>query len=750
MKAPRVALAVFTVIAGAARSAQSQTPTPAALPSVASIKTSGAAASVLRDLYFKQEYYDGIALGDTLTKRFPRDSRLRAWHVAHVAVVGYSTRADSMTAKIDTASRDPWLLAARSFARHNPPAASRSTNAEAVRLARRAQKLAPRENDFIWLVATDMFSIPGFPSGGGAPVVAYIDSVSTPASRSIEVEVIRANALYSAQPFNPSRSTPPDTAGQNAALRAYAAVRSRDSTHFMGYYDGAARLRSKDDVQALALAKRAVEIAPRSPNARRTYWALLDGQRGPVAPKRAAIVADRAAFLAVTDSAPWALDVASSSMRYTTKESAVAIDDRILARFPRSAWAENVMLNRVNEWRDSLSATRDSTTLGPKSDSVLARRRYIDGLEAFINKPWTADPNTRDRAVLSLFFEVRADTTYPASKLIPLAHQIVDAKSYAPTFRYGEAARALSNRKLELPFAQQLAREGLKHTASYVNDFPGYVFTSVGDQANTLDRANASMYDHLGWTLYVSGRPADAEKEIKHALELTKKDVNIYFDLGRVQAAQGREDEAELTYAQGMTVGTRGVNPNRAELARLYEKKNGSVDGWEKYVKALEEKERATRRAKILATRDTTPKAVPGFTLPDLEGRVVKSDSLRSQTVIVNFWGTWCGPCVAEMPELQQFYEKYKNDKSVAIFTIANDKDVAELREWMAKRNLTIPTLFDDGYVEKTAQMHVFPTTWFIDNTGKIQFRAVGNTGALVDEWTWRLEATKTGPVVQP
>ena len=61
-----------------------------------------------------------------------------------------------------------------------------------------------------------------------------------------------------------------------------------------------------------------------------------------------------------------------------------------------------------------------------------------------------------------------------------------------------------------------------------------------------------------------------------------------------------------------------------------------------------------------------------------------------------------------------------------------------------------IPTLFDDGYVSKLAQISVFPTTWFIDNTGKIQFKAIGNTGALVDEWSWRLEATKAGQVIQP
>jgi hypothetical protein len=196
---------------------------------------------------------------------------------------------------------------------------------------------APKEDDFVWLVAYDMFSIPGYLSRGGAAVVAYIDSVTTPATRSPEVQVMRANALFSAQPFNPGSSAPPDTAAQNEALRAYAAVRAKDSTNFPAFLDGAGRLRSKDDALALALAKRAFEIAPRSTNAHRSYWSLIEAQRGtPTTEKRATIAADRAAFLAATDSAPWALDAVSSSMRYTTKESTATIDDRILARFPKS------------------------------------------------------------------------------------------------------------------------------------------------------------------------------------------------------------------------------------------------------------------------------------------------------------------------------------------------------------------------------------------------------------------------------
>ena len=75
--------------------------------------------------------------------------------------------------------------------------------------------------------------------------------------------------------------------------------------------------------------------------------------------------------------------------------------------------------------------------------------------------------------------------------------------------------------------------------------------------------------------------------------------------------------------------------------------------------------------------------------------------------------------------------------------TISNDKDLQMLKEWVDKRKLTVPTLFDDGYVANAAQNHVFPTTWFIAPDGHIEFSAIGNTGALVEEWTWRLEAMK-------
>ena len=746
------ALALFA----AAGYAQTDTKSVPPLPSASKIPSAAEAARVLRQLYFANDYYDGATLGDSLVRRFPRDSKVRTWYVANLGGARLSTAADSMTAKTDTLSRDPWALAARSFARTYSPAPSKFASAEATRLARRALSLAPRDPDLVWLVAHSLY-LTGPYLGNSADVIAFVDSVSPRFDNPVELQVLRADALLSsAYPTLSltSANQGPDTAKRNAALRAFDAARAADPTNFQAAYDLGARLRSTDDAESLRLTKLAVSLSPRAPFARSLYWIQLSGQRGPAAAERQATLhADRAEFLALTDSAPWALAVVVQSMRSPNgrEPAAAGLEDRILAKAPHSPQAEEVMLSRASQWRESLSVARDSARPGPKSDSAVVRQRYLDALWAFIEKPWTANPATRDQAVSSLFFEVREDSTYPADKLRVVVDRLLAGVSGgAPSFRYGEAARALAKRKIDLDHAAALSREGLKHTAAYLDDFPGYRFTSLGDKADALDGSNASLYDDLGVVFYAQGKYADADRELTHALDLTKKNVLVYFDLGRVKAAQGKDEEAELLYAQGMTIRVRGVNPNRQELQRLYEKRHGSIDGWEKYIAGLEEKERATRKAKILNARLSDAKEAPRFKLADLSGKIINSDSVRSRYLVVNFWGTWCGPCVAEMPELQQFYDRYRGDNSVTILTISNDKDLDELRDWMAKRKLTIPTLFDDGYVGKIAQIHAFPTTWFIDRDGKVQFSAIGNTGALVEEWTWRLEAMRTGVASQP
>jgi hypothetical protein len=94
------------------------------------------------------------------------------------------------------------------------------------------------------------------------------------------------------------------------------------------------------------------------------------------------------------------------------------------------------------------------------------------------------------------------------------------------------------------------------------------------------------------------------------------------------------------------------------------------------------------------------------------------------------------------MPDLQKLHEKYAADPDVAILTIDNDQNPADVPPWMKEKGFTFPVLLDDGYVSKVA-VHAFPTTWFLDREGRKVFEKVGWSEKLVEEFSWRVEAIR-------
>jgi thiol-disulfide isomerase/thioredoxin len=106
---------------------------------------------------------------------------------------------------------------------------------------------------------------------------------------------------------------------------------------------------------------------------------------------------------------------------------------------------------------------------------------------------------------------------------------------------------------------------------------------------------------------------------------------------------------------------------------------------------------------------------------------------------VINNWGMWCGPCVAEMPEVQKLAMQFANDTTVRVLTIDNDPNTDELRSWMQKKGYTFTTLIDDGYTKRSA-IRGYPTTWFIDPSGRVVFTKLGWSEKLVEEFAWRIE----------
>jgi hypothetical protein len=96
---------------------------------------------------------------------------------------------------------------------------------------------------------------------------------------------------------------------------------------------------------------------------------------------------------------------------------------------------------------------------------------------------------------------------------------------------------------------------------------------------------------------------------------------------------------------------------------------------------------------------------------------------------------------VKELPELQLFWEKYRDHEDVVVLTVSvHDDTQEEVREWMAERDYTYQVLWDAGYNDET-DLRGYPTTWFIDPQGNIQFSVLGTTLRLLDEFSWMVEA---------
>ncbi len=109
--------------------------------------------------------------------------------------------------------------------------------------------------------------------------------------------------------------------------------------------------------------------------------------------------------------------------------------------------------------------------------------------------------------------------------------------------------------------------------------------------------------------------------------------------------------------------------------------------------------------------------------LVDREGNSVALSDFSGKVILLNYWATWCPPCVAEMPSLQKLYDDYQ-DKMVFIFLTSDDK--SKVDAFMKKRNFTLPVYFQTSKAPAKLFTSSLPTTFLIDQNGKILIDEVG------------------------
>jgi thiol-disulfide isomerase/thioredoxin len=128
--------------------------------------------------------------------------------------------------------------------------------------------------------------------------------------------------------------------------------------------------------------------------------------------------------------------------------------------------------------------------------------------------------------------------------------------------------------------------------------------------------------------------------------------------------------------------------------------------------------------------------------LKDWDGKEVSLESLKGKIVIVDFWATWCGPCIASMPGMKKAQEKLAARDDVKFVFVDTwetvDNKNANSKDFMAKKKYPFYVLMDnEDKMVKDFEVSGIPTKFIIDKAGNIRFKAIGfegNTDALADE----------------
>jgi len=187
----------------------------------------------------------------------------------------------------------------------------------------------------------------------------------------------------------------------------------------------------------------------------------------------------------------------------------------------------------------------------------------------------------------------------------------------------------------------------------------------------------------------------EAEAELRKALELDKEMTIARYNLG-------------------------------VALLRLHRDAEG-VEQLKTFVEEAENSPQVEEARRVIENpRRARENFAPDFSFSTMQGDYVESEELRGKVVLLDFWGTWCPPCVESVPDMRLVWKKFSKDQFVMI-AVSSDRDQAVWSAFVEKNKMEWPQYLDrDAKVQRTFEVHAFPTYILIDHEGIIRMRSVG------------------------
>ncbi len=111
--------------------------------------------------------------------------------------------------------------------------------------------------------------------------------------------------------------------------------------------------------------------------------------------------------------------------------------------------------------------------------------------------------------------------------------------------------------------------------------------------------------------------------------------------------------------------------------------------------------------------------------LTDINGNIVSFKNFKNKIIFINFWATWCAPCIGEMPEIQNFYDDYKNNPNI-VFIIASTEKITKIKKFINDKNYTFPVYSIKSKIPQKLYSKSIPTSLLINKNGGIVLHQKG------------------------
>nr|WP_121270512.1 TlpA disulfide reductase family protein [Pedobacter schmidteae] len=391
----------------------------------------------------------------------------------------------------------------------------------------------------------------------------------------------------------------------------------------------------------------------------------------------------------------------------------------VSTRFPESDLAKDYLISAIAKEKDEVKKVAQLEVLLKKGKENGENSTEIHRM---LFEHYVAKKN-EEKAIYHASRSLGAVNPYTPQRLKTISSDLTAAKLAPDT--------AIAYAQASLKIVEQWPIGVIRYFPEY-----GHILPFVADslRTKTVAAESAGLYALIALNKFYLGYKDEAMKYALKA-ENTGVDKVGLMDLALLYELAGAPEKAFDATWKVLLEDPANVAALKSAKANFL-KFNTSETAFDEKIKKLEALK--LTQLKALLKKQLMNKPGPELSgLTDLKGKTVTKSMMKGKIVVLDFWATWCVPCMQEMPYLQKVYDKYKNNPKV-MFMVVNSGAKNTIKDaigWEAKnRQYTFPLYFNnDPDIGEKVGFTLIPTIAVIDAEGKMQFRTIGFEGAELE-----------------